>query len=66
MLNFDKFDQMVFTIFFDFNGIVHYKFRPYGRTGNKEYFLEVMHHFREAINRKCPNCGKTTHKNASQ
>ena len=37
------------TVFFDYRGFVHYKFLPTGQTANKEYYLSVMRHLREAI-----------------
>ena len=40
------------SVFFDYNGEVHHKFLPQGRTANKEYYLEVMHRLREAIRQK--------------
>ena len=41
--------KVLLTVFFDFNGVVHHEFLPYGRTINKEYYLEVMRCLREAI-----------------
>ena len=32
----------VMTVFFDYEGVVHYEFLPQGRTVNMEYYLEVM------------------------
>ncbi|UYV79546.1 hypothetical protein LAZ67_17003073 [Cordylochernes scorpioides] len=33
-------------------GVVHHEFLPQGRTVNKEYYLQVMRNFREAIRQK--------------
>ena len=30
------------TVFFDYRGVVHYKFLSLGQTVNKEYYLSVM------------------------
>ena len=44
--------KVLFTVFFDCNGVMHHEFLPQGRTVNKEYYLEVMRRFREAIRQK--------------
>ena len=49
----------LFTVFFDYNGIVHREFLPEGRTVNKEYYLEVIRRLREAIRKNARICGKT-------
>ena len=36
------------TVFFDYRDVVHYKFLPNGQIVNKEYYLSVMRHLREA------------------
>ena len=41
--------KVLLTAFIDFNGVVHHEFLPYGRTVNKEYYLQVMRRLREAI-----------------
>ena len=41
-------------MFFDSNGIVHHEYAPAGQTINKEYYLEVMRHLRDAVRRKRP------------
>ena len=46
------------TVFFDYRGVVHQEFLPYGRTVNKEYYLVVMRRLREAIRRKRPELWK--------
>ena len=50
------------TVFFDYRGVVHYEFLPTGQTVNKEYYLNVMRHLREAIRKKRP---EMHHDNAS-
>ena len=44
--------EVLITVFFDCNAVVHHEFLPQGRTVNKEYYLEVMHRLREAIRQK--------------
>ncbi|UYV84814.1 hypothetical protein LAZ67_X003595 [Cordylochernes scorpioides] len=46
------------TVFFDCRGVVHHEFLPQGRTVNKEYYLQVMRNFREAIRQKRPDLWK--------
>lgn len=43
-----KFVKVLLKVFFDFNGIMHFQLLPYGRPVNKKYYLEVIHHLREA------------------
>lgn len=43
-----------FTVFFDFNSVVHHKFLPYRRTVNNKYYLQVMRGLQEAIRWKRP------------
>ena len=38
-----------FTVFIDYNGVVHHEFLPQGRTVNKECYLKVMRRLHEAI-----------------
>ena len=40
------------TVFFDFRGVLHYEFLPLRQNVNKEYYLSVMRHLREAIRLK--------------
>ena len=44
--------MVMLTVFFDYRGVVHYEFLPTGQTINKEYYLSVMRHLREAIRKK--------------
>ncbi|UYV82794.1 hypothetical protein LAZ67_22000882 [Cordylochernes scorpioides] len=44
--------KVLLTVFFDCRGVVHHEFLPQGRTVNKEYYLQVMRNFREAIRQK--------------
>jgi Transposase. len=44
--------MVLLSVFLDYNGVVHYEFLPVGRTVNKEYYLEVTDHLREAIQKK--------------
>ena len=44
--------KVLFIVFFDCDGVVHYEFLPKGRTVNKEYYLEVMRRLREVIRQK--------------
>jgi hypothetical protein len=43
------------TVFFDYCGIVHHSYAPEGQTINKEYYLEVIRHLRDAIRCKRPD-----------
>ncbi|UYV62215.1 hypothetical protein LAZ67_1008243 [Cordylochernes scorpioides] len=47
--------KVLLTVFFDCRGVVHHEFLPQGRTVNKEYCLQVMRNFREAIRQKRPD-----------
>ena len=42
------------SFFFDWRGIVHFEFVPRGETVNKEFYLNVLKHLREAVRRKRP------------
>ena len=44
--------NILLTIFFDCNGVVHHEFVSQVCTINKEYYLEVMRRLREAIRQK--------------
>ena len=37
------------TIFFSSRGVVHHKYAPQGQNINKEYYLEVLRHLRNAV-----------------
>jgi hypothetical protein len=41
--------NVMLTVFFDFEGIIHHEFLPCGQTVNKEYYLNVMKSLREAV-----------------
>ena len=41
-------------MFFYWKGIIHYEFVPRGETVNKEFYLNVLKHLREAVRRKRP------------
>jgi transposase len=47
--------KVLLTVFFDYRGIVHHSYASAGRTINKEYYLEVIRHLRDAVRRKRPN-----------
>ena len=42
-------------LFFDSRGIVHHEYAPEGQTINKEYYLEVLHRLRAAVQKKWPD-----------
>jgi hypothetical protein len=44
--------KVLLTVFFDYRGIVHHSYAPEVQTINKEYYLEVIRHFRDAVWRK--------------
>jgi hypothetical protein len=46
--------KVMLTDFFYSQGVVHHEFLPQGKTVTKEYFLEVLKSFREAIRKKRP------------
>ena len=43
------------TIFFDYRGIVHHEYAPKGQNITKEYYLEVLHRLRDAVQPKRPD-----------
>jgi hypothetical protein len=43
------------AVFFDYCGIVHHSYAPEGQTINKEYYLEVIRHLRDAVRCKRPD-----------
>ena len=47
--------KVMLTCFFDSHGIVHHKYTPKGQTINKEYYLEVLCHLCDAVQRKWPD-----------
>ena len=44
--------NVILTVFFDSNEVVHHDSHPQDITVNKEYYLEVMKHLHEAIRKK--------------
>ena len=50
--------NVMLTVFFDFNGVVHHEFLPRGQTVNKEYYLQVQRRLRDAIRKKRPDLWK--------
>jgi hypothetical protein len=47
--------KVLLTVFFDYCGILHHSYSPEGQTINKEYYLEVIHHLRDAVRRNRPH-----------
>ena len=47
--------KVMLTCFFNSCGIVHHEYSPEGQTINKEYYLEVLHCLRNAVQRKRPD-----------
>jgi hypothetical protein len=47
--------KVLLTVFFDYHGIMHHSYAPEGQTINKEYYLEVFRHLRDAVRRKRPD-----------
>jgi hypothetical protein len=47
--------KVLLTVYFDYRGIVHHSYAPKGQTINKEYYLEVIHHLRDAVRLKRPD-----------
>ena len=41
--------NVILTVVFDCEGIIHHDFLPCGQTVNKEYYLNVMKRLREAV-----------------
>ena len=50
---------VILVSFFDWKGTDHHEFVPHGLMVNKQLYLEVLVHLRDAVRRKRPNCGKT-------
>ena len=53
--------KVLLTVFFDWNGVMHHKLLPQGRTVNKKYHVKVMGTWREAIRQKCTALWKNNH-----
>jgi transposase len=49
------------TVYFDYRRIVHHSYAPEGQTINKEYYLEVIRHLRDAVQRKRPDLWASRH-----
>jgi hypothetical protein len=47
--------KVLLTVFFDYRQIVHHSYAPEGQTINKEYYLEVIRHLRDAVRRNRPD-----------
>jgi hypothetical protein len=47
--------KVLLTVFFDYRGIVHHSYAPEGQTVNKECYLELIRHLRDAVRRKSPD-----------
>jgi len=41
-------------VFLDWKSVIHYEFVPLGETVNREFYLNVLKHLREAVRRKRP------------
>ena len=46
--------KVMLVVFFDWQGVIHYEFVPRGQTVNKEFYVAVLKHLREAVRRKRP------------
>jgi len=46
--------KVIFIVFFDLEGIVHYKYVPQGQTVNQQFYLRVLKRLRLALSRKRP------------
>jgi hypothetical protein len=47
--------KVLLTVFFDYRGIMHHSYAPVGQTVNKEYYLEVIRHLHDAVQRNRPD-----------
>ena len=47
--------KVILTVFFDSRGVVHHEYAPQGQNINKEYYLEVLRRFRDAVRHKRPD-----------
>jgi len=46
--------KVMLIVFFDMEGIVHYKYVPQGQTVNQQFYLQVLKCLRLAVSRKRP------------
>lgn len=46
--------KVMLTVFLDYRGILHSELIPFSQIINKDYYLNVMSHLREAIRKKPP------------
>jgi len=46
--------KVMLVVSFYWQGVIHYEFIPRGQTVNKEFYVAVLKHFREAVRRKRP------------
>ena len=46
--------KVMMMVFFDWQGVIHYKFIPHGQTVNKEFYIPILKRLREAVRRKRP------------
>jgi len=46
--------KVMLVVFFDWQGVIHYKFIPSGQTVNQEFYVAVLKRLREAICQKRP------------
>ena len=44
--------KVLLTVFFDYRGVVHHEYLPYGSTVTKEYYTGVLKRLRDAVRRK--------------
>ena len=47
--------KVMLTCFFNSRGIMHHEYAPEGQTINKEYYLEILRRFRDAVLKKRPH-----------
>jgi transposase len=47
--------KVLLTVFFDYHRIVHHSCAPEGQTINKEYYLEIIGHLRDAVRHNRPD-----------
>jgi len=46
--------KVMLVVFFDWQDIIPYEFVPHGQTVNKEFYVAVLKHLREAVHQKRP------------
>jgi len=46
--------KVMLVVFFDRQGVIHHEFIPRGQTVNKEFYIAVLKHLREAVRWKRP------------